>query len=95
MRLSPADIEACQQVAQAADATARQITREVARRCGLRMADIMGPQTTAKIARARQIVMLACHAAGLTTTEIGKFLSRDHSTVIHGIRAEKARRDDG
>lgn len=44
------------------------------------------------IAWPRQDAMRLLAAAGYTTTEIGRYLGRrDHTTVMHGIRASEAR----
>lgn len=89
MRLSPADIEACREIS---GKVAREILRDVARYSGVKSSDILGPVSAGKVVRARQIFMLACSEAGLKSVEIGRFLARDHSTVLHGIKVEKARR---
>lgn len=44
---------------------------------------IRGDRRTAKIARARQTFMRDAHEAGKSYSAIGRFLGRDHSTVIH------------
>jgi chromosomal replication initiation ATPase DnaA len=37
--------------------------------------------------------MFIARRRGLTVTKIGRYLNRDHTTVVHGARAEQARRD--
>ena len=45
------------------------------------------------VAHARQWVMYEAAAVGISTTKIGRELGgMDHTTVMHGIRAEEARR---
>lgn len=55
--------------------------------------DIMGTNRTREVSNARQWVMYEASEAGCNTVKIGKELGgRDHSTVLHGIRAERTRR---
>lgn len=70
------------------------ITREVAQGYGIREADILGRSRQALISEARQVVMYRAHKAGFSTEQIGRALNRHHTTVMHGIRAEKARRGE-
>ncbi len=68
--------------------TLREIVAEAARDAGLRVDDLTGESRTAPIVDARQQYMY--RAAKLTTRslpQIGAFINRHHSTVIHGIRA--------
>ena len=44
-----------------------------------------------EVAWPRQEVMLAAHRAGYSMPQIGRFLGRDHTTVLHGIRQAEAR----
>ncbi len=39
----------------------------------------------------RQLAMADMHEAGFSTPVIGRFFNRDHTTVLHGIKAAKAR----
>lgn len=58
---------------------------------------LRGSSRKAELAHARQVAMyLAHHHVGQSSPVIGQFFSRDHSTVIHAIRAvaEKAAQDD-
>jgi len=36
--------------------------------------------------------MFVAHRQGLSLTEIGQFLRRDHTSVLHGVRQEAERR---
>lgn len=40
----------------------------------------------APVARARQAVMRRLHADGFSATQIGRWLNRDHTTVLHALR---------
>jgi chromosomal replication initiation ATPase DnaA len=53
--------------------------------------DFQGPERHRPIAWARQDFMLSAERAGYSLSEIGRFLNRDHTTVLHGIRAAKKR----
>lgn len=90
--LSAQDLAACDEIVGDAGAIVAQVIAAVSKRSGITAAQIVGPGTTPRIVRARQIVMLACHNGGLSSGEIGRALGRDHSTVLRGIGREKARR---
>ena len=38
--------------------------------------------------------MLEAHEFGISTPMIGRALQKDHSTILHGIKAERERRLD-
>jgi hypothetical protein len=53
---------------------------------------LMGRARTAPIARVRQaLYWLLRHRAQRSLSEIGNFFDRDHTTVLHGLRAHEAR----
>ena len=65
---------------------------QVAAKHGVTPADIRGPSCVREIARARQEAMHELYALGwLSTPQVGRFLNRDHSTVVYGLKAHKAR----
>jgi len=68
-----------------------QITRDVA--CAYDVgADIIRSKVRRhNIAHPRQEAMRRADLAGFTSSEIGRFFSRDHTTVIHGIKAATSR----
>ena len=68
------------------------IAREFAVINGLRVDDIKGPHSTRPLVWMRQDLMALLHSNGHSTPEIGRFLHRDHTTVLHGIKASKARK---
>ncbi len=70
----------------------RQIVDDVAEATGVPASAILGESRVRRITRARQIVMFVAHRQGLSLTEIGQFLRRDHTSVMHGIRQEAERR---
>ena len=63
-------------------ATADGMTRNDAKFC-----------THRRAAHVRQWVFLEAHQKGVSLPIIGRFFNRDHTTVLHGVRAERARRD--
>lgn len=54
--------------------------------------DLQGPSRTKAISLARQHAMyLMAEQKHLSFPMIGKFLNRDHTTILHGVKAHKAR----
>lgn len=92
MRLSPEAIASCNAIFAAKRHSVHQIVDAVAQETGISAHDIMGESRKATIARARQIVMYEAHLRGLTLNQIGSAMGRHHTTIMHGIRAERARR---
>jgi chromosomal replication initiation ATPase DnaA len=59
-------------------------------RNNVRRADIFAPtRGTKRTIRARREVMRRLRDDGFTTTQIGRWMGRDHSTVIHATRGQK------
>lgn len=81
--------------------TARQLLREVCLRYGFSADDIRGPRRQAKIAAARmELYYLLRTHTDWSYPHIARFLNRDHSTIVHGVRTYCARNglthpDDG
>ena len=48
-----------------------------------------GTQSTAHL---RQDIMLRLYEHGYTSVDIGRFINRDHTTVLHGIQQARVRR---
>lgn len=69
-----------------------EIVQEVANETGVPWAKIMSRSNIRPHARARQLVMFVARRHGMSLIEIGRFLQRDHTSVLHGIRAEQKRR---
>ncbi len=90
--LSPETIAACQEVFNQHRSTVSKIVDAVSEATGIPARHILSQKRTAAVARARQIVMYEARQAGLSLTQIGDAMGRDHTTVMHGIRAEKERR---
>jgi chromosomal replication initiation ATPase DnaA len=73
--------------------SAKRVRDIVAEHYGLTLAEIAGRRATRRCAWPRQIGMYICvRHAGLASTRIGEvFGGRDHSTVLHAVRAVTAR----
>lgn len=53
---------------------------------------LLSRTNTKAVSQARQIVMyLLCQVHGQSTTQVGRFFGRDHSTVIHAVERVKER----
>lgn len=72
--------------------TMASIAAEVAIKHGLTVADLQSRRLGFRFAHPRQEAMALMRLAGKSTTQIGRFLGgRDHTTVLHGCRAHRAR----
>ena len=67
------------------------IAASVANRHWVSEADLTGADRSREVARARQECYALAIAAGRSTPAIGRYFNRDHSTVIYGARAYRAR----
>ncbi len=71
---------------------ARRTAEQIAVLHGLTLSEINDPAAKRRYARTRQHVMHALMATGrYSSTSVGRFLNRDHSTVLHGVRAHERR----
>ena len=69
-----------------------EIIYRVAREHGIGPRDLRGPGRHRAVAWPRQQAMCELRAQGLSLPLIGRILGhRDHTTVIHGIRAHQRR----
>lgn len=68
-----------------------EVIAEVAVATGLTTSEINGRSRIEKIVRARQFVYFKAHQLGIPAIQIGACMHRDHSTVLHGIKAIEAR----
>jgi chromosomal replication initiation ATPase DnaA len=68
------------------------IAARIAEFYGISVADLRGPRRDRNLAWPRQDAMAAMRDAGFTLGQIGRYLDgRDHTTILTGIRASKAR----
>jgi len=58
---------------------------------GFTVEEFQGRGRTQDIAHPRQDFMTAAHDKGFSVSQIGRFLSRDHTTILYGIRAARFR----
>lgn len=65
------------------------LAEEVANKTGITLAQMRGPSRTRFVVRARHLFMFKANQAGVSYTNIGNYLNRDHTTVWHGIKQVK------
>ena len=53
---------------------------------------ILSQRRTMAVAHARQWVMYEAYALGMSSTQIGAALQRDHTSVLNGVKEEEKRR---
>lgn len=68
-----------------------EIAARVAAAYKLSMAEIKGPFRQVRIAHPRQEAMRIMYEAGYSAPRIGRFFKRDHTTVLHGVKAARLR----
>jgi len=74
----------------------RQLVADIALIYGISTTDIYSKRRTRKICAARHHVMFEIsHRTEWSLPQIGRFLDRDHTTVLHGIRLHKERIEKG
>lgn len=72
------------------------IQEAVCRLHGLTTDELLSPQRSTRVARARQLAMyLAREMTSLSLAEIARGFDRDHTTVIHAIRAVSSKLEPG
>lgn len=64
----------------------RKVVLKVSEDSGVPLEDIMGDSKVPHIARARQFAMFTCIENGASSTAVGKFFNRDHTTVLYAAR---------
>jgi chromosomal replication initiator protein len=63
---------------------------------GITREDLLSAKRSPKVARSRQVAMfMARELTGLSLTEIARAFDRDHTTVLHAVRAVKGRLEPG
>ncbi len=82
--------------APAAPPTLREIQDAVCKVQGVAREDLLSPRRSPRVARARQLAMyMARELTPMTLAEIARGFDRDHTTVIHGLRAVDERIEPG
>jgi chromosomal replication initiator protein len=67
------------------------VAQAIAAEYGLPMATVLGRSRYAHVAHARQALYAALRAQGLSLPAIGRFMQRDHTTILYGIQAHRER----
>jgi chromosomal replication initiation ATPase DnaA len=83
-KLSPAEVALCRAVKSTTTDELTALLAKVSDACGVSVDAIRGDSTARTIAFARQTYMFIALERGFSSVEIGRFLGRDHTTVLHG-----------
>ena len=67
------------------------IAAEVAADNGLTMAELRSAAKSVDIAHPRQYAMMLMVDAGHSQAAVARFFGKDHTTVMHGVKAARAR----
>lgn len=62
------------------------IARGVAKRFGLAVPVLMGESRALHVVRARKVLYRELRESGMSYPSIGRFVGRDHTTVMNGIK---------
>lgn len=92
--LTPDDIRRCRQIAEHEIGAIREIVSQVAEATGIPYKAIMGVRRDGRTVQARQLAMYVARRAGWSLPRIAYAFSRDHTTILHGVRAEAKRRGE-
>ena len=73
--------------------SAREVMEAAAMEAGVTIPELLSHQRHLRIVYPRQLVMwILVHRHGLTHTQVGRLLGgRDHTTIMHGVKASKSR----
>lgn len=91
--MTPDDLARAAGIARSFTGPAHRALRDVSRATGITEAEIVGRSRVRPLVRARQLVAFVARRDGATYGQIAKALRRDRTTIIHGVRAEAARRE--
>lgn len=58
----------------------------VALQHGFTADEVLSPSRTAKLVQARQDCIVMFRERGYSTTEIGRIMRRDHTTIVHALQ---------
>ena len=67
-----------------------EIDAAVSTRFQLHPWELRSPDRARRVARPRQIAMFLCREYGKPYTLIGRHYSKDHTTILHGVRRIRA-----
>ena len=68
------------------------VIRRIERAHGVTLEQMQGPQRYRPIVRARWALIAALRERGWSLLRIGRFMNRDHTTVLYALRREAERR---
>lgn len=57
----------------------------IAQGYGYTVADILGPKRRRHLVSVRNLCVFMLRDKGYSTTEIGRIMNRDHSTIVHAL----------
>lgn len=93
MTLDPSDLDRARAISMRLPAKTHAAMREWSEACDIPLDVLLGPCREAWVVQARQGLMWVLrHRLGLSYPEIGRVMKRDHTTAIHGVKAEEWRR---
>ena len=75
-------------------ATVREIARQVCAETGTSYAAVMSSNRAAYLCRVREVIYYMAHREGFSLPQIARVFRRDHTTILSGLRNEKARRGE-
>lgn len=58
----------------------------IAQNYGYKAADVLGKSKFKKLVEVRRECVAMLRAKGYSTTEIGRIMHRDHSTIVHSLQ---------
>lgn len=70
----------------------RAVLTEVSEATGISISRILGRSRVRPVVEARQLVCHVLYRHGMSYPQIGRLINRDHTTVLHAVRAVEARR---
>ena len=74
--------------------TVREIARQVCTETGASYAAIMSSNRAAHLCRIREVIYYMAYREGFSLPQIGRVFRRDHTTILSGLRNERARRGE-
>ena len=93
MTLDASDLERARAISMRMPVKTYTAMLEWSEACEIPLEVLLGPRRDAWIVQARQGLMWVLrHRMGLSYPEIGRAMKRDHTTAMHGVRAEELRR---
>ncbi len=67
----------------------QRIAIQITEATGVTLDEMRDPTRTQMKVRARQLLMFKAMNEGVTSSVIGEFINRDHTTVLHGVNKIK------